>query len=74
MPSKNIHVVPTYNGWAVEVEGGHSGQLRFTCQQHAIATGIEKARRAGVELLIHDRNGAIQERNSFGNDPCDIKK
>ncbi|CAG9180917.1 hypothetical protein LMG23992_04340 [Cupriavidus laharis] len=74
MASKNIHVVPTYNGWAVQLEGGSGSEQRFTCQQHAIATGTEKARRAKVELLIHGRDGQIHERNSFDPEAPVIKK
>ncbi|MCO4888493.1 DUF2188 domain-containing protein [Cupriavidus sp. WGtm5] len=66
MPGKNIHVVPTHNGWAVEAEGRSGNQQRFTSMAHAIATGAEKARRAQVELLIHGRDHQILERNSFG--------
>ncbi|MBP0618875.1 DUF2188 domain-containing protein [Cupriavidus consociatus] len=72
MPGKNIHVVPTHNGWAVESEGGAGRQQRFTSMDHAIATGLEKARRARVELLIHGRDRQIVERSSFGNDPRDV--
>ncbi|SPA30207.1 DUF2188 domain-containing protein [Cupriavidus taiwanensis] len=67
MPGKNIHVVPTHNGWAVEAEGRAGNQQRFTSMDHAIATGMEKARRAKVELLIHGKDHQIMERNSFGN-------
>ncbi|MDK3023456.1 DUF2188 domain-containing protein [Cupriavidus taiwanensis] len=67
MPGKNIHVVPTHNGWAVEAEGRSGNQQRFTSMAHAIATGMEKARRAKVDLLIHGRDHQILERNAFGN-------
>ncbi|MEM5275710.1 DUF2188 domain-containing protein [Cupriavidus taiwanensis] len=71
MPGKNIHVVPTHNGWAVEAEGRSGNQQRFTSMAHAIATGTEKARRAKVELLIHGKDHQIMERNSFGNAAAD---
>ncbi|MBB2917636.1 DUF2188 domain-containing protein [Cupriavidus alkaliphilus] len=73
MPGKNIHVVPTHNGWAVEAEGRSGNQQRFTSMDHAIATGMEKARRAKVELLIHGRDHQIMERNSFGSAPADAE-
>ncbi len=73
MASKNIHIVPTYNGWAVQREGGSGSEQRFTCQQHAIATGTEKAKRAKVELLIHGRDGQIHERSSFGQEAAEIE-
>ncbi|MBB3010034.1 DUF2188 domain-containing protein [Cupriavidus alkaliphilus] len=73
MPGKNIHFVPTNNGWAVEAERGDGVQHQFAMQEDAIAAGTERAKREKVELLIHGRDGQIRERNSFGNDPRDIK-
>ena len=72
MPAKNIHVVPVDTGWAIETEGGGGRQL-FTSQEDAIAAGTEAARQQKVELLIHGRDGQIRERNSFGNDPRNIR-
>ncbi|QET02017.1 DUF2188 domain-containing protein [Cupriavidus pauculus] len=70
----NVHVVPTErNGWAVEVEGTDGATSHYPSQEEAIAAGTEKAKLDKVELFIHDRNGKIRERNSFGHDPRDIK-
>ncbi|MNT95803.1 hypothetical protein D3C72_2377550 [compost metagenome] len=69
---KNIHVVPTDNGWAVETEGGGDRTL-FATQEEAFAAGTERAKRDKVEVLLHGLDGQIQMRNSFGNDPRDIK-
>lgn len=72
MSGKNIHVAPTNNGWAVEAEGG-GGQQQYAAQEDAVVADTERAKREKVELLIHGRDGQIRERNSFGNDPSDIK-
>ncbi|KAI3590984.1 hypothetical protein D9X30_4469 [Cupriavidus sp. U2] len=70
----DIHVVPTQaDGWAVEVEGSAGPAELFETQEEAIKVGTERARRDKVELLIHGRDGQIRERNSFGNDPRNIK-
>ncbi|WP_342049855.1 MULTISPECIES: DUF2188 domain-containing protein [unclassified Cupriavidus] len=70
----NVHVVPTErNGWAVEVEGTDGATSHYPSQEEAIAAGTEKAKLDKVELFIHDRNGKIRERNSFGHDPRDVK-
>jgi hypothetical protein len=45
----------------------------FETQEEAIKAGRERAQRDKVELLIHGRDGQIRERNSFGNDPRNIK-
>ncbi|WP_354683939.1 DUF2188 domain-containing protein [Cupriavidus necator] len=73
MPGKNIHVVPLENGWAIESEDGAGGRQLYTSQEDAIAAGTEKAKQQQVELLIHGRDGQIRKRDSFGNDPGDIK-
>ncbi|KAA0178851.1 DUF2188 domain-containing protein [Cupriavidus gilardii] len=69
----NIHVVPADGGWAVEVEGGGRSNVHYTSQADAIQNATEAAKRAKVELIIHGRDGQIRERNSFGNDPRDVK-
>ncbi|CAG9172338.1 DUF2188 domain-containing protein [Cupriavidus respiraculi] len=69
----NVHVVPKDNGWAVEIEGGGGPLAHFEKQEDAIAEGTERAQMYKVELLIHGRDGKIRERNSFGNDPRNIK-
>ena len=73
MSRKNIHVVPTHDGWLVESEDGSSSQHRFTSLDHAISAGREKARREKVELLIHGRDRQLLERNSFSNEPRDVQ-
>jgi len=69
----NIHVVPADGGWAVEVEGGGRADVDYPTQEAAITAATEAAKLAKVELIIHGRDGQIRERNSFGNDPRDIK-
>ncbi|KAA0179733.1 DUF2188 domain-containing protein [Cupriavidus cauae] len=70
----NVHVVPEADGkWAVRIEGTDGTGPTYETQQEAIASGTEAAQQAKVELIIHGRDGQIRERNSFGNDPRDIK-
>nr|WP_280971227.1 DUF2188 domain-containing protein [Cupriavidus gilardii]WDE72591.1 hypothetical protein [Cupriavidus gilardii] len=72
MPAKNIHVVPSADGWTVELEGGQGGDVHPT-QEAAIAAGTVRAKRDQVELIIHGQDGEIRERNSFGHDPRNVK-
>ncbi|MFX5476862.1 DUF2188 domain-containing protein, partial [Acinetobacter baumannii] len=44
MPAKNIHVVPSADGWTVELEGGQGGDVHPT-QEAAIAAGTVRAKR-----------------------------
>jgi hypothetical protein len=73
MQARNIHVVPSGNGWAVETEGGGAGRTEFESQDEAIEAATAQARETKVELLIHGRDGQIRARNSFGNDPRNVK-
>lgn len=45
----------------------------FDTQQHAIDYGRQIAQRDHSELLVHNRQGQIRHRDSFGNDPCPPK-
>jgi hypothetical protein len=64
-----VHVVPSPSGgWYVEREGAahHSGH--FDTKDAAVARGREIARHAGAELLIHNLDGTIAQRDSHGRD------
>jgi uncharacterized protein YdaT len=67
--SKNQHVVPHDNQWAVKGEGNSKATAVYSTQNEAIERAKEIAQNQQSELLIHGRNGQIRERNSYGNDP-----
>lgn len=73
MLGKNQHVVPHNAGWAVR----GAGNERVTSVHNTKATAIEAARRIaqnqGAELVTHGRDGKIQDKDSFGPDPCPPK-
>ena len=62
-----IHVVHKQGSWVVEQAGGQLGT--YPSQDAAIEAGREKAKTAQGELFIHDEQGQIRDRSSFGNDP-----
>ena len=66
---KNQHIVPHAEGWAVKSEGSSRASRVFETQQEAIARGREIAINQQSELFIHNRQGQIRERNTYGNDP-----
>jgi hypothetical protein len=70
MMGKNQHVVRRKEGWAVRGEGNQRDTALCGTQTEAIRTAIKIAKNYGGELLVHDRQGRIRERNSFGHDPC----
>lgn len=70
--TRNIHVIQTDRGWAVEVEGTDGGTSHYPSQEEAIAAGWQKAKQDGVELLIHGRDGKIRERTSYWHEPRNV--
>ncbi|MGH9553404.1 MAG: DUF2188 domain-containing protein [Terriglobales bacterium] len=66
----NQHVVPRENGWAVKTAGASKATKAFDTKQQALDFGREIARKNQSELVIHGKNGKIQDSDSYGNDPC----
>ena len=69
MSGKNQHVVPHKDGWAVKTEGASRPSSVHQKQSDAISQARENAQHHQSELLVHNREGQIRERNSYGNDP-----
>ena len=70
---KNQHVIKTVNGWSVRGEGNS----RLT-SEHRTKTAAEKAarkiaRHQQSEVVIHGRDGKIQDKDSYGKNPCPPK-
>ena len=70
---KNQRVVKHPDGWAVKGAGNKQATIVAPTQKEAIGAARKIARNQGSELLIHGRNGKIREKDSFGNDPRNIK-
>lgn len=73
MSKKNQHVVPHGKGWAVRGEGNKKVTAITSTKREADKVGRNIARNQKSELFIHGRDGKIQDRDSFGNDPCPPK-
>ena len=67
--SKNQHVVPHQNGWAVKREGADRASSTHRTQSEAIERGREVAQNQRSELFIHGWDGRIRERDTHGKDP-----
>jgi uncharacterized protein YdaT len=63
------HVVPYKDGWAVRKSGSDRVSQTFDRQRDAIDRGRDISRNQHTELIIHDRSGLINRRDSHGNDP-----
>ena len=66
-----VHTVHRQGRWLNEIEGG-DGTLpgRQETKDEAVAAGREEAMRRETEHVIHNEDGSISERNSYGGDPA----
>jgi hypothetical protein len=64
-----IHTVPHKDGWANVREGGKRALSVHDTQAEAAKSGRDVARKDKTEHSIHNRQGQVRERNSYGNDP-----
>ncbi len=73
MSRKNQHVIPLGNGWAVKGEGNK--KFTVITERKAEATSIARnmAKNYKSEIFIYGKDGKIQSRDSYGNDPCPPK-
>jgi hypothetical protein len=69
----NVWTVPHGDGWGNRREGATRVSKIFAKKADAVAAGRKTAMREHVEHLIHDRDGELGERNSYGNDPARFK-
>jgi uncharacterized protein YdaT len=69
MTGKNQHVVPHGESWAVRGAGNERVTKQFDTQREAIEHARSIAINQQSEVLIHNQQGQIRERNSYGNDP-----
>lgn len=69
MTKKDIHVVPHDNGWATRKEGSERAGGVYPTKDEALKQGRVQAQREKVELVIHRKDGRIQDSDSYGRDP-----
>jgi Uncharacterized protein conserved in bacteria (DUF2188) len=65
-----IHTVHKDGQWINEVEGGSTFGGTHSTKEEALAAGRERARQDQTEHVIHNQDGTIGERSSYGNDPA----
>ena len=65
---KNQHVVKHDGGWAVKGAGNEKATKVTETKQQAIDLGKSIAKHQQSELIIHGKNGQIQEKNTYGPD------
>ena len=69
MGKKNVHTVPSTagKGWDNKVDGNVVSHHRT--KENAVEAGRGVARSRESEHVIHGRDGKIDSKNSYGNDP-----
>jgi len=66
---KNQYVVPTKDGWGVRAEGSRKLTKKTDLKADALEIGKMIAKNQQSELTILKKDGKIQNKNSYGNDP-----
>ena len=66
----DVHVVPSGDQWALEVDGQQRGT--FPTQNEAIIRGRGMADHEGADLVIQGEDRHVREQDSNDNDPHDI--
>jgi cytochrome oxidase Cu insertion factor (SCO1/SenC/PrrC family) len=71
--AKNVHVVPNGKKWSAKVEGAQKATKTFETQKDTIIKARDMAIKNESELFIHGKDGKIREKNSYGNDPKNVR-
>ena len=67
---KNQHVVPDKNGgWNVKGAGNSKATKHFYTKQPATDYARKISQNQGSELIIHNKDGRIAQKDSHGKDP-----
>jgi len=69
MAKGDVHTVHRDGKWFNEVEGNQRASNSAATKADAVKLGRDLARNRKVEHLIHNLDGKIGEKNSYGNDP-----
>ncbi|MBN8707325.1 MAG: DUF2188 domain-containing protein [Bacteroidetes bacterium] len=70
MARKTHHVLPkSTGGWDVKKGGAERASKHLDTKQKAIDYARTISQNQGTELVIHKKDGTIQNSDSHGNDP-----
>jgi hypothetical protein len=70
MARKTQHVVPNPSGgWSVKKGGAAKATRTFDKKDQAVSYGKQVAKNQKAELVVHKKDGKIQNPNSYGRDP-----
>lgn len=71
--SPNRHVLPHEDGWKITQPGNATPLALHGKKSDAVAAARVMCIESKGELFIHKKDGKIQNRNSYGNDPRSSK-
>lgn len=71
--NKQIHTVPRPVGWGNLGAGASRVSKIYPTKAEAQAAGRQTAINQKAEHIIHNLDGKIASRNSYGHDPRDVK-
>jgi hypothetical protein len=71
MAAGYMHTVYKQGNWLNEIEGQGELTGHYTTKEAAVSVGRAEAKRRETGHVIHNQDGTISERNSYGNDPAD---
>jgi hypothetical protein len=72
--TKSVHVVPNKDGgWDIKSSGAARSSGHFDRKVDAVKRAREISRNKKSELVIHNKDGKIAQKDSHGHDPRDIK-
>jgi hypothetical protein len=64
-----VHTVYRGGVWVNEIEGSPQALSRHATKDQAVVRGRSEAKGRQTEHVIHNQDGTIAQRNSYGNDP-----
>ena len=65
-----VHTVYKNGHWVNEIEGGDEFGGSHSTKEATVAAGRTRAQQDKTEHVIHNQDGTISERSSYGNDPA----
>ncbi len=73
MPAGDVETYHSDGRWRNRIEALGELPGEYDTKAEAVGVGRDEARERKVEHLIHNLDGTIHERNTYGHDPRDIK-
>ena len=65
-----VHTLHSGRAWVTKIEGDQQPLRAFATKRVAVAGGRDEAIARQTEHVIHNEDGSIAERNSYGRDPA----